>query len=430
MMKTSYDIIVAGGGPAGCAAAIAAAREGAKVLLLEQQYCLGGMSTSGMVPAFAPFTDRVQLCSAGLSEELIERYKKRYNLPCQDDEWGWVTISPEVLKTVYDDMMIEAGVDVRFGSFVCSVEREDSRVTGVTVAGKNGLVTYTADVYVDATGDGDVAAFAGAEFEKGDSEGQLQGASLCFAIANVNMDALKNVPYLNAANPDSPIYEMIQDERYPYITDDHFCYNVVGNGTLGFNAGHIWSADNEDALDLSQKMMLGRKKAHEYRRALAEYYPEAFGESVVCATGTVFGLRESRRIIGDYVLSAEDYLARRNFSDEIARGCYYIDIHPSGDGALYKNQDHSEQNMYQAGESYGIPYRCLIPKGFDNLLTCGRIISCDRVIYGSVRVMPNCFTTGQAAGTAAAMAVQRRSTRDIDIIDLRNRLRSAGAYIK
>ena len=149
------------------------------------------------------------------------------------------------------------------------------------------------------------------------------------------------------------------------------------------------------------------------------------------STGSVLGTRESRRITGDYILTTDDYLARRGFEDEIARGCYYIDVHASEADGLYKDKDHGNESRYEPGESYGIPYRCLTVKGFDNLLTAGRIISCDRNVYGSIRVMPTCFTTGQAAGVAAAMASEAGvHIRDISIKELRQKLINYGAYIK
>lgn len=429
-MSHNYDVIIAGGGPTGCAAAISAAREGAKVLLVEAQYSLGGMSTVGMVPVFAPFTDGINICSAGICNELIGRYKEKYNYDVTD-EWGWVTINHEVMKSVYDEFMLKYKVDVLFGSFICKAERVVNKINSVTVANKNGLTIYNAKIYIDATGDGDLAFFAGAEYEKGDKDGKLQSSSLCFTISNIDMDEFEKLPFLNAANPNSPIYDIISDDRFPLFSDDHFCYTLTGDGVVTFNAGHIYGADSENTLDMTSQIMLGRQKANCYRDALAEYFPKAFGKSVLVSTGSVLGTRESRRITGDYILTTDDYLARRCFEDEIARGCYYIDVHASEADGLYKDKDHSNESRYEPGESYGIPYRCLTVKGFDNLLTAGRIISCDRNVYGSIRVMPTCFTTGQAAGVAAAMASEAGvHIRDISIKKLRQKLINYGAYIK
>ncbi len=166
-------------------------------------------------------------------------------------------------------------------------------------------------------------------------------------------------------------------------------------------------------------------------RALRDLQPASFGDAHVAETAPLMGVRESRRIVGDYILTREDYTARRTFPDEIARNSYYIDIH----GGLKLKPGEKEMTQkereapYGPGESHGIPYRCLTPRGMSNLLAAGRCISADRAMLGSVRVMPNCFITGEAAGLAAAMCAQDgRSVHDVDTDDLRARLRSYGAY--
>jgi len=432
-MKTNsnYDIIIAGGGPGGVAAAVAAAREGAKVLIIEQTGCLGGMGTSGLVPAWTPFSDGENICYRGIAFEVFEKLKEK--MPTVDKtKIDWVPICAEELKIIYDDMLTESGAKVIFHSFVCDAESENGEIKSITVANKAGLTKYTAKVYVDATGDGDLAFFSGAEFQKGGENGELQASSLCFAISNINIEAYKDIPVLNAGNHKSQIYDIISDERFPLITDDHFCDHIINRGTVGFNAGHIWDGDSEKVEEMSELMMKGRKIAHEYKNALADYFPDAFGESSVTATANVMGTRESRRIIGEYVFTAEDYIEKRSFNDEIGRNCYYIDIHgEQRKNTFYKDEkDHGEFH-YEKGESHGIPYRCLVPKGFSNLLTCGRIISCDRMTYGSLRVMPTCLVTGQAAGTAASLIIKSdcRAT-DVDIKLLREKLIENGAYIK
>lgn len=432
-MKTNnnYDIIIAGGGPGGAAAAIAAAREGAKVLVIEKTGCLGGMGTAGLVPAWTPFSDGENICYRGIAFEVFQKLKDK--MPTVDKErTDWVPICAEELKIIYDDMLTQSGAKVIFHSFVCDAESENGEIKSITVANKRGLTKYTAKVYIDATGDGDVAAFSGAEFQKGGEKGELQAASLCFAISNIDKKAYKNVPELNAGNHESKVYDMISDERFPLITDDHFCYHIIDSGTVGFNAGHIWDADCENVEQISELMMKGRKMAHEYKNALAEYFPDAFDESAVTATADVMGTRESRRIMGEYVFTGKDYIERRSFDDEIGRNCYYIDIHGEDrKTTFFKDIKDRGEFHYSKGESHGIPYRCLIPKGFSNLLTCGRIISCDRMTYGSLRVMPTCLVTGQAAGTAAALSiVSDCRCPDVDIKLLREKLKENGANIK
>lgn len=431
--NNNYDVIIAGGGPAGCAAAAAAARSGAKTLLIESSNCLGGMGTNGLVPAWCPFSDGKEVIYRGIALEVFDNLKSSMKF-IPKDSVDWVAISSERLKLVYDNLVSKSGADIFFGCFVCGVERDGDKIKSIAVATKNGIVEISAKIFIDATGDGDLSAFAGAEIEKGDENGNLQAATLCFKLANVNMEAYKSVN-LSPESEKSPIYKILASGKYPHISDEHLCCSIVDEGVLGFNAGHIMNMDSSDIKGISDGMILGRIIASEYRDALSEFLPEAFKDACVVSTATVMGTRESRRVMGDYCLTADDYLARRTFDDEIARNCYYLDVHSSSkraaSSARERKQNVGDCSQYNPGESHGIPFRCLIPKGFDNLLTAGRIISCDRQIFGSVRVMPNCLTTGQAAGTAAALAVSKNTgVHGVDITELRKILKENGAYFK
>jgi hypothetical protein len=205
---------------------------------------------------------------------------------------------------------------------------------------------------------------------------------------------------------------MLKSGRYPLIPDTHFNDKKVGPGAVCFNAGHLEKGDNTDMAQVTRSMILGRRMADEFHRGLMEFEPEAFGNSFLAATAPVLGARESRRIEGDYMLTIDDFLARRSFPDEIARNSYYIDVHGSKSKHRFKR--------YEAGESHGIPYRCLTPKGMNNLLVAGRTISCDRIIMGSTRVMPCCLATGAAAGVATALAAQgNHDCRAVDVARIR-----------
>lgn len=431
--NSEYDVIVAGGGPAGCAAAVASARCGAKTLLIESTNSLGGLGTNGLVPAWCPFSDGKEVIYRGIALEVFNNLKSKMAFIPQESV-DWVAISSERLKNVYDDLVTESGADIMFGSFVCNAERSGDKIESIAVVNKQGITEFSAKIFIDTTGDGDVAASAGAEFEKGGDNGELQAATFCFKLANVNMENF-STSMLSPESETSPIYKILKSGKYPHISDEHLCCSLVDEGVLGFNAGHIMNMDNSNVSGISKGTVLGRKIAAEYRDALAEYMPEVFGDACVVSTAAVMGTRESRRIIGDYYLTAEDYLARRTFDDEIARNCYFLDVHSSSKRAAASVEERLKNigdcGRYKDGESHGIPFRCLIPKGFDNLLTAGRIISCDRQVFGSVRVMPNCLTTGQAAGTAAAMAVSENiGIHSIDIAELRKILRENGAYFK
>jgi hypothetical protein len=432
-LDDSWDVIVVGGGPTGCTAAAAAAREGARTLLIETTASLGGSGTIALVPAWCPFSDKEKIIYRGLAEKVFTAAKQGLaHVGAQDMDW--VPIDAEKLKRVYDDLVTEAGATVLFQTFLAGVETDGAgRVTTLIVSNKKGLSALRAKVYVDCSGDADLSAWAGAEFQKGDELGQMQPGTHCFILSNVDEYAYKNGPDLGWWDADSPIHAIVDSGRYPEIPDKHMCHNIVGPGTVGFNAGHVWDVDNTDPATVSRALMKGRKLALAYRNALAEFHPAAFGNAFLVATGSVLGIRETRRIMGDYVLCAEDYIDRRTFDDEICRNCYFIDLHLTKEEARTNGELEMAMrfNRYEKGESHGIPYRCLTPRGLKNILVAGRSISCDRSVQGSVRVMPVCLAMGEAAGLAAALAVGTpgEDVHAIDTRQLRRRLREEGAYL-
>ncbi|MBW4082589.1 FAD-dependent oxidoreductase [Paenibacillus sp. S150] len=431
-LQDSWDVIVVGGGPAGCAAAAAAAREGARTLLVEATGSLGGMGTSGLVPAWCPFSDMETIIYRGLAMKVFESLKAQ--MPhVGKDAVDWVPIEPEKLKVIYDELVQEAGVTVQFMTQLGAVDTdENGRVAALITASKSGLQALQAKVYIDCTGDADVAAWAGAEYLKGDVEtGGLMPATHCFTLGNVDEHAYLHGPLLHSSNKTSPIYDILGSGRYPLIPDAHICNNITAPRTVGFNAGHLWEVDNTDVLSISEALMQGRKLAAAYRDALAEFQPASFGNSYVANTGSLMGVRETRRITGDYVLSVEDYVDRRSFEDEICRNSYFIDIHGTEKEEKQAGGKQEVIRRYGPGESHGIPYRCLTPRLLKNVLVAGRSISCAREVQGSVRVMPVCLAMGEAAGIAAAMAalLPEPDVHAVDTSALRSRLREEGAYL-
>lgn len=416
----TYDIVVAGGGPAGCAAAIAAASEGSRVLLIEATGNLGGLGTSGMVPAWCPFTDGEKIIYRGLAEKIFLESKK--GVPHEPaDLYDWVTINPEYLIGVYDRMVAQSGADILFFSRVAAVEMaSDDKVDAVIVANKDGLTAYRPKILIDATGDGDICAWAGAEYLKGDSNGVLQKSTLCFSVANVDTKAYREGPELHSGhNPDSASARASRTGRFPLL-DTHCCHNLVGPGVVQFNANHIEIKDTTDPRQLSDAMRLGRQVADQHLEMLKEFRPDVFRDAFIVKTAIIPGIRDSRRIVGDYLFTGDDWRARRTFDDEIGRNCYFIDIHKSGVPEVH----------YSRGESHGIPYRVLTPKGLRNVLVAGRCISTDEEAYGSLRVMPPCLVTGEAAGVAARLASlsASRDVHSVDVTDLRSRLKARGQY--
>lgn len=416
----TYDIVVAGGGPAGCAAAIAAASEGSRVLLIEATGNLGGLGTSGMVPAWCPFTDGEKIIYRGLAEKIFLESKK--GVPHEPaDLYDWATINPEYLIGVYDRMVAQSGADILFFSRVAAVEMaSDDKVDTVIVANKDGLTAYRPKILIDATGDGDICAWAGAEYLKGDSDGVLQKSTLCFSVANIDTKAYREGPELHSGhNPDSASARASRTGRFPLL-DTHCCHNLVGPGVVQFNANHIEIKDTTDPRQLSDAMRLGRQVADQHLEMLKEFRPDVFRDAFIVKTAIIPGIRDSRRIVGDYLFTGDDWRARRTFDDEIGRNCYFIDIHKSGVPEVH----------YGRGESHGIPYRLLTPKGLRNVLVAGRCISTDEEAYGSLRVMPPCLVTGEAAGVAARLATlsASRDVHSVDVTDLRSRLKARGQY--
>ncbi len=443
-LEDSWDVVVVGGGPAGCAAATAAAREGAHTLLLEATGMLGGMGTAGLVPWFCGYHDGLQIIARGLAETV--RQGLRNNMPhlkkaMDKSELAKPAIDPELLKRIYDDMVINAGANVRFHTTLCGVEMADNNtVSALIVADKRGLTAVRGGIYIDCTGDGDLAAWAGATFEKGGENGELQPATHCFIISNIDEAKLAEGPDIHYSDPDSPVWKAVRSDKYPLVDELHSCAMKLAPSTYGFNSGHLRHVDNTNPDSTSSALVRGRKMAMQYFDAFAEYHP-AFAEAVLVATAPLLGVRETRRILGDYWLTLDDYTACRSFPDEVCRNAYGIDVHKTLSeeerksrinktiAELQERNQKTTRNL-KPGESFGVPYRCLAPKGLSNVLVAGRSISSDRRINGSLRIMACCLNTGEAAGIAAAMAaVGDRNVHTVDTESLRRTLLHHGAYL-
>lgn len=422
-MLNKYDVIVAGGGPAGCCAAIAAARENMKVLLVEQSGYLGGMATGGLVPEFCPYTDGEKIIHKGIAEEIL--FKMKAYTQDEKDKFDYCVIDAEYLKYLLDEMVTEQNVDVMFFTTITgSNVDENKNITSITLANKQGIFDVSADAFVDCTGDADVAAMSGCSFDIGGDDGAVQLPTLCFILSNVNDESeenkkkIYNIPY-------DTIIDMMNDEEFPLIDDRFFCKMCIGNRVYGFNAGHVQNVDSLDVLSISKGIIEGRRKAFEYHKALKKYLPEVFKDSHLTLTAPNLGVRESRRIKGDYTLTIQDYIERKSFDDEIGRNSYHLDLHKGLLPAVSKEElsKSTYKKDYGVGDSHGIPYRCLVPKDVNNLLVAGRSISCEKIVQSSTRIIPVCFVTGEAAGIAASMIVNDKCTsHDVDTKKLKQKL--------
>ncbi|MBQ2793357.1 MAG: FAD-dependent oxidoreductase [Clostridia bacterium] len=406
-----YDVIVVGGGVAGCAAAIRAARDGADVLLIEASGSLGGMASGGMVPEFCPYTDGEKIIHHGIAEEML--FKMKAVTPDEKERLDYCTIDAEWMKYFLDGSVSEAGVDVLFFSTLCAVEGEGGRILGVTVANKSGLSHYTAGAFVDATGDADLCALSGCEFEVGDENGNMQMPTLCFTLSGVRDEGKPIEAMVREQLPN-----IILDPLFPRIDNDFFCSMKLADGVWGCNAGHVRGINPLDRMSVSAGMIEGRKKAREYLFALKKYLPSEFSSAHIVATAPLLGIRETRRIRGEYTITVEDYQARRSFPDEIGRNGYAIDLHDAVHFYGGENAN-AKYGKYKNGESHGIPLRALIPRATKNLFVGGRSISCERAVQSSLRIIPVCFVTGEAAGAAAAVsALKGKMSTDVCISDI------------
>ena len=421
-VKFHTDIFIAGGGPAGIAAAVTAARAGRSVFLGETFGSFGGAAAHALVPAFMPFTDGVNFLAGGFGKEVFDYIKE--NCPSAAKDYCPDSIPIETLKLCYDQMAQKAGVEFSFFTSVIDTVTEKGRVTHAICSAKGEIFAVKADFFIDCTGDGDMCALSGAQFEKGDNTGEMMAATLCGLWANIDW------PRVNG--PDSRELEGAFEDKIFTNEDRHLpgMWRIM-KGVGGSNAGHVYDIDGTNADSLTQGMIKGRKQLLEYRKYYRGYL-SGFENAELIATAAQIGIRETRRIAGDYKLCMNDFFERAVFEDEIGRFSYPVDIHAGKNTSAGYNEykEKYQKQRYEKGENYGIPYRSLLVKGLDNLLSAGRCISADRAMQSSVRVMPGCFITGQAAGMAAAIAAEEnRNLRDIDIKVLQKSLKDIGAYL-
>ncbi len=421
MELDGYDILVAGGGPSGFCAAVEAARSGAKVLLVEATGMLGGMATAGLVPGWCGFHDGEKYIHRGLAEEILHSLQSYAGKEPSDDIRDMGGIDPEAMKIIMDGIATTSGLDLLFFTTVVGVEMTGGGIVkDAIIANKDGLSAVKAKLFIDCTGDADLCHFAGAVTVKGDKSRDMQPVSLCIVMSGVSDEGA----------PADFKRRIIDDPEFPLIKDDFFY--------AGFrmNSGHIWDVDGSDVRSVTKAMINGRIEAKQFRDAFRKHLPSSANAELI-QTASLLGVRETRRIVGEYVLSYEDYRARRRFKDEISLNSFIIDIHPSWANRLREQRGEwsweKEQfdSRYAKGEFHGIPYGSLLPQGLKNVIVAGRSVSSDREVQSAIRVMPPCMTMGQAAGAAAVLLMKQCADdfRRVDTGALREKLRVAGAFL-
>lgn len=440
------DVVVVGGGPSGLVAAISAARAGAKTLLIEQYGFLGGMATAASVGPFSPFHYDDQQITVGIPQELIERLMaaggSTGHLKCIPEYGSGATMAyfdREIYKEVAFDMVEEAGVRLLLHSFLADAIVENGRVRGVRVANKSGLQSVFGKVVVDATGDGDVAAAAGAAFQWGRQGDELaQPMTMFFEMAGVDVAALRG--YIAAHPADFEWTSVLKSPRpIPQeFTQDYFVaqgfksfvaaakaagelelgrdtvllQSTLREGTIVFNSTRIGKLRGTDADQFTEAEVVGRRQAMSLAAFARKYLP-GFANAYVCSTGGQIGVRESRHVRGEYVLTRDDVVEGRRFPDVVARGFFPVDIHDPKGGKGYQE---GGSTWIKPKGPYDIPIRCLIPQATDGLVLCGRNISATHEAHGSLRVMGTAFGIGHGAGaTAAVAALSDVAPRDVDV---------------
>lgn len=446
----TYDVVVVGGGVSGCAAAVAAAKSGASVLVLEQNGYLGGTLTACGVGPMMTFHAGEKQVIKGFMQELVEELTRRgYSVGHVPDTKQYTsTITPfdaEGLKLVLDEKLIGAGCEILFHTFVGAVAGENGAITGLTVCNKDGLNTVSAKIYIDASGDGDVATWAGARMTKGRPEdGASQPMTLKMKYCDVDTEVLKAhvlakpeefgklAPHFDLFRQAIPVdlegfdREFAQAKADGALTIRRENVLLFGTGRPGeyiLNTTRIVEHDATDAASLSDAEQIGRRQCAELDCFLRAKVP-GFANALLEFTGPTVGVRSSRQLIGRYTLTAEDILSRKTFSDVIAHSGYPIDIHnPKGEGT-------ASTFMSQPGTYYSIPYSVMVCEELKNLLVTGRCISTSFEAQAAIRTTPTVGALGQAAGVAAAMAVREGDVRAVSVSELQKKLLEQGAYIE
>ena len=420
------EVLVVGGGPAGICAAVAAARNGAKTLLIEHFGFLGGMAATGLPLHAFKLSNGSQIIK-GIGQEIVDRLEKIGGTPGHKPgsivspsmRTSTAPVDPEAFKRIAVEILEDSSVELLLYTLAVDCIVENSKVKGVIIESKSGRQAIVSDIVVDCSGDGDIAARCGAPFKKGrDKDGLTQPPSLMFVLANVDTEESDKIPRSEVRQLAKKAHEL--GELPPSV--DQLWFFTIQNGIVSVNGTRVNRVDGTEVKDLTRAELESRKQIPQVIDFLKKYIP-GFKSAILVGTGPIIGIRETRRIQGDYILNADDIFEARQFEDQIAKSGYEFDIHnPEGAGVTIR---------YVKNEgAYGIPFRCLLPKKIENLLVAGRCISTTYEAHSSIRVMGPCMAMGQAAGTAAALAVNKKITpRQLDVQELRRTLLEQGVIL-
>ncbi|MBP5288412.1 MAG: FAD-dependent oxidoreductase [Clostridia bacterium] len=411
------DVMVVGGGFAGVGAALAAARQGKRVMIVEEGNAFGGAAHHNLVIPFMPYwtvgeNGEKDYLTRGIFQEITSRLKAMGGMT--DDKF----FLEESLKLLLNRMLIEAGVQILFHAKLVDAKAEHGAVSSVTLALAEGLRDFSAKVYIDATGNGDLAALAGFPTRLGrESDNACQPMTLCFRVGGVDQER-----WLTERKELQPLYAEKQAKgEIKNPRENILTFMSPLPGVVHFNTTRVIKRSPVSSEELTQAEIEAREQVFEMMAFLKEN-AVSFQNAYLLSTAPAIGVRESRMIDGETLLSAEDLKACRVPVDTVAVANYDMDIHsPDGAGTSHY--------YFEPGTYYGIPYAALIPRGSRNLLAAGRCISVTHEAQASVRIMPVCCATGEAAGVAAAHACDAGGVRNISTDTLRRLLRENGQRV-
>jgi hypothetical protein len=446
------DVLVVGGGPAGLGAALGAVQAGARVILAERYGFLGGNATAALVMPLMSFHTQTptkerrgattllptdhgpgEAVVGGVLAKLLARLVSVGGAIPPTLATGYVVpFDPEWFKIVALDLLDEAGVQILFHAFASGIIEKgggSSEVGGVVFETKSGPLAIRAKVTIDCTGDADLAVQAGTPTETGRADGLVQPMTLMFRMAEFQRAAFEG--YVKE-NPKEwrgvhGLWDLVSKAtaagELKLPREDILFFATPHEGEVSVNSTRVTRVLGTDVWDLSYAEWMSRRQMRQIAEFLKQYVP-GFEKSYVMQSGVNIGVRETRRIVGDYQLTVDDVLTARKFDDAIARGAYPVDIHnPAGSGTVLKR--------LPPGEAYDIPLRCLMPQNAEGLIVAGRCISGTHEAHSSYRVMPIVMATGQAAGVTAAIAARRGiSPRETSIREVQRELVRQGASLR
>ena len=423
-----YDVIVCGGGAAGFVSAIAAGREGMKTLIVERYGFLGGTATAALMVEFGSIYDGKDVMIGGITHEFLHRLEYQGEAELRDTNSHHMTFDPESMISVCQNMVLEAGVELLFHTIFVKTIMTNKRAIGIIIENKSGRQAIYGKVIIDATGDGDAAFSSGAKYSMG-REGDKKCQPVTLEILLGNVDVIRAPKTVHDLIPQ--IKEANKKGEWPIPTERIFSYgrikkpgaaNELSSSFFFINGTNVLDVDGTSAKSLTRAEIETRKQVAPLLRFLQKYAP-GFEKCYLDRTGAQVGIRETRRITGDYVLTRDDVLSARHFEDGVVPAANSIDVHEVT-GKDFKH------DYLKKGTHYEIPYRCFLPAGVEGVLVAGRCLSVDHHALGSARVMVVCMPMGEAVGVAAALSVKKNVTpRQVQAMEIKEILRKRGTVV-